>query len=312
VLARNLRKRNEVFKVIGKSFLGAIPLILTFEMITPNFSFSILLGNIIFVLGSLGITAILVIGFLPLLESLFNVLTDINLMEYMDPNNPLLRKLSLEMPGTYQHSLVLGNIAENAAQSIGANGLLCRVATLFHDIGKLNNIHFFSENQGNKLGNVHQLLTPMESAQVIISHVNDGVMLAKKYHLPQAFIDLILEHHGTTLVYYFYHQELQKKGGDPSLVDEKMFRYPGPKPHSKEAVIIMISDAVEAASRSIEEPSEDSLKEMVNKVVADKLNDGQFAYSNLTFNELEKVKESIVQTLVVIRHVRVKYPEKTV
>ena len=154
------------------------------------------------------------------------------LMEYMDPSSELLRTFAMEVPGTYQHSLVLGNLAEACSQAIGANGLFCRAATLYHDLGKMNNPQFYTENQQGAV-NIHQLLTPTESAQVIISHVADGVMIARKYRLPDPFIDIIREHHGTTLVYYFYRKQLELKGGGREEVDESQFRYPGPKPRSK-------------------------------------------------------------------------------
>ncbi|MBN1914868.1 MAG: HDIG domain-containing protein [Parachlamydiales bacterium] len=309
ISSQSLRKRKEVFIVCGKCFIGVIPLILSFNFLSHhiwNTGVSLDMGA---AFGFMLVTAILTMGLLPILESLFNVLTDITLMEYMDPNNELLRRLTLEIPGTYQHSLVLGNLAEAAAQSIGANSLLCRVATLYHDIGKLNNAHYFTENQ--QIGvNIHQLLTPAESAQIIISHIQDGVNLAKKYRLPQPFIDIIKEHHGTTLVYYFYCKELELKGGRVEEVDESQFRYPGPKPQSKESAIIMIVDAVEAGSRSLESISEESLKEMVNKIVKDKSNEGQFDESPLTFNDLSKIKSTVIRTLMVTHHVRVRYPEK--
>jgi len=227
----------------------------------------------------------------------------------MDPNNELLQRLAIEVPGTYQHCLVLGNLAEAAAQAIGANGLFCRVACLYHDIGKLNNPHFFTENQQGGV-NIHQLLTPQESAQVIISHVRDGEMLARKYRLPQPFIDIILQHHGTTLVFYFYAKEVELKGGKKEEVDEKLFRYPGPKPHSKESAIIMICDTLEAASRSLEETSEEALTEMVNRLVRERSEDGQFDECNLTFEELGIIKKTLIKTLSVSHHVRVKYPKK--
>jgi len=309
VAAKGLRKRKEVFIVSGKCLIAALPVIFAFSFIGNRFWSHVvvvdIIGSIIFTL----VIAILVVGFLPILESLFNVMTDITLMEYMDPSNELLRRLTLEMPGTYQHSLVLGNIAEAAAQTIGANGLLCRVGTLYHDIGKLNNTHYFTENQQAGV-NIHQLLTPVESAQVIISHITDGEILARKYRLPQPFIDIIREHHGTTLVYYFYCKEVELKGGNVDEVDETLFRYPGPKPHSKESAIIMIADAAEAASRSLEELSEQAFIDMVDRVVADRVDDGQFQECQLTFEELETVKKSIIKTLMVTRHVRVKYPEK--
>jgi cyclic-di-AMP phosphodiesterase PgpH len=309
ISTRNLRKRKEVFWVCGKCLLAVIPIIFAFDLINKhfyNFSFFVDISHsIIFML----IIAILVVGILPLLESLFNVMTDITLMEYMDPSNELLKRLSLEVPGTYQHSLVLGNIAETAAQAIGANGLFCRVATLYHDIGKLNNPHYFTENQQSGV-NIHQMLTPIESAQVIISHVKDGEILARKYRLPQAFIDIIKEHHGTSLVYYFYAKELELKGGDKSKLEEKLFRYPGPKPHSKESAIIMICDVTEAASRSMDELSKESLTQMVNKLVGDKTEDGQLDECSLSFEELSIVKKTIVNILMLSQHARIKYPEK--
>ena len=309
VAAKGLRKRKEVFLVSGKCLIAALPVVFAYSFVQnrlwSHFVVVDIIGCIIFTL----VIAILVVGFLPVLESLFNVMTDITLMEYMDPSNELLRRLTLEMPGTYQHSLVLGNIAEAAAQSIGANGLLCRVGTLYHDIGKLNNTHYFTENQQAGV-NIHQLLTPVESAQVIISHITDGEILARKYRLPQPFINIIREHHGTTLVYYFYCKEVELKGGNVDEVDESLFRYPGPKPHSKESAIIMVADAAEAASRSLEELSEQAFIDMVDRVVADRVDDGQFQDCQLTFEELETVKKSIIKTLMVTRHVRVKYPEK--
>ena len=170
----------------------------------------------------------------------------------------LLRRLTIDAPGTYQHSVVVGNLAEAAAAAIGANGLFCRVATLYHDIGKMVTPQYFTENQQGSM-NIHQLLTPQESAQVIIAHVSEGVALARKAGLPEQFIDIIKEHHGTTLVYYFYRKQLEKVGGDKTLVDEKEFRYAGPKPSSKESAIIMIADSLEAASRSLEKMNEENL-----------------------------------------------------
>lgn len=309
LFAHNMHKRKEVFTVLGKVWLTCVPVIIAFNLVKNVFSplhlFQDLISSLIFITA----IAVLVIGLLPLLESLFCVMTDMSLMEYMDPNNDLLRRLSVEAPGTYQHCLVVGNLAENAARSISANGLFCRVATLYHDIGKLFNPHYFTENQ---LGgfNIHQLLTPLESTQVIIAHVTEGEALAKKHHLPQSFIDIIREHHGTTLVYFFYHKQLEMVEGDKSKIDEKLFRYPGPKPHSKESAIIMLADTVEAASRSLTEISEESLSQMVDKLVSEKAEDNQLDECRLTFEELGIVKKSLVKTLVITGHLRVKYPEK--
>ncbi len=309
ISTRGLRKRKDVFTVCLKSWGSAIPVLLAFSF-SENHLWS---GTLFFDIGAsfvfLMVTAILVIGLLPALETLFGVLTDMTLMEYMDPNNELLRRLAIEVPGTYQHSLVLGTLAEQCAQAIGANGLFCRAATLYHDVGKMMNPQFYTENQQGAL-NIHQLLTPLESAQVIISHVPDGETLGRKYGLPLSFIDIIREHHGTTLVYYFYRKQLELKGGRAEEVDEKAFRYPGPKPRSKESAIIMICDTVEAASRSLEEVNEASIRKLVERLMTEKAEEGQFDDCQLTFEEMTKVKNILVKSLLLAQHIRIKYPKR--
>ena len=309
LFAREMHKRKEVFSVFSKVWLSCIPLIIAFNL-SENMLWSMnLLTDLASSFAFLAVTSIIVIGFLPTLESIFHVMTDMTLMEYMDPNNELLRRLSIEAPGTYQHCLVVGNLAEAGARAISANGLFCRVSTLYHDIGKLFNPHYFTENQ---LGgfNIHQLLTPLESTQVIIAHVQEGEALARKFHLPQSFIDIIREHHGTTMVYYFYCKQVEQMGGDPTKVNEKSFRYPGPRPRSKESGIIMIADTLEAASRAMHEVTEESMMDMVDQLVAEKIDDGQFEECQLTFEELGHVKKAITKALMVTRHLRVKYPDR--
>jgi putative nucleotidyltransferase with HDIG domain len=309
LFARRLHKRKKVFAVCGKVWLSIIPLFFAFNLVdNRGFDFNFVI-ELISSLTFLVITAVLTVALLPILESIFHVMTDMTLMEYMDPDHELLRRLSLEAPGTYQHCLVVGNISEVAARAIGANGLFCRVSTLYHDIGKLFNPHYFTENQ---LGgfNIHQLLTPAESTHVIIAHVPEGEALARKYHLPQSFIDVIREHHGTTMVYYFYCKQMEQMGGGATKVNEKVFRYPGPKPRSKESAIIMIADTLEAASRSMDEVTEEAVAEMVDKLVAEKAEDGQFDECQLTFEELGRVKHAIVKALMVTRHLRIKYPDR--
>ncbi|NGX48663.1 MAG: Cyclic-di-AMP phosphodiesterase PgpH [Candidatus Anoxychlamydiales bacterium] len=308
VSTKCMRKRTQVFTVCAKCMLGVIPIIIASSFIKNRFFHLNLVTNISSSVVFLLIIGIMVVGLLPVLETIFDVLTDITLMEYMDPNNELLRRIALEIPGSYQHSLVLGNLAEAAAQEIHANALFCRVATLYHDIGKLTNPNYFIENQGSGV-NIHQLLTPQESAEVIISHVTGGEMLAKKYRLPKQIIDIIKQHHGTTLVYYFYRKEMEIKQ-EMNEIDEAHFRYPGPKPTSKEAAIIMIADAMEAASRSLEEITEEILCSLVNKIVKNRTEDGQFDECSLTFEEMKIVKKSIIRTLLLTRHSRIKYPEQ--
>jgi len=309
IASRTLRKRKEVFTVCMKSWLSSIPVLYAFILSENHLASYPFFTDIIASFALLLITAILVVGLLPALETIFGVLTDMTLMEFTDPGNELLRRFAVEVPGTYQHSLVLGTLAEICAQSIGANGLFCRAATLYHDIGKMNNPQFYTENQQGAV-NIHQLLTPFESAHVIISHVTDGEAIARKAHLPEAFIDIIREHHGTTLVYYFYRKQLELEGGHVEEVDERQFRYPGPKPRTKESAIIMICDSVEAATRSLEEITEQTLVELVDRLVSEKAEDGQFDDCHLTFEELTRVKKTLVKTLLVAHHVRVKYPKK--
>jgi len=306
---KGLHKRKEVFSVCMKSWVSAIPVLFAYTFSEGLWWSPALFIDIVSSFAFLLITAILVVGLLPALETLFGIPTDITLMEYMDPNNELLRRLAIDVPGTYQHCLVLGNLAASCAQAIGGNSLFCRVATLYHDIGKIMNPQFYTENQQGSV-NIHQLLTPVESAQVIISHVTDGVMLAEKAHLPESFIDIIREHHGTTLVYYFYRKQLELKGGKPEEVDEKQFRYPGPKPRTKESAIIMICDTLEAASRSLEEANEKTVSDLVNRLVAEKAEEGQFDECQLTFEELGKVKSTLVKSLLLAQHVRIKYPKR--
>lgn len=304
---RSLRRRKEILVVCAKAWLCCVVMILSlhfYQDVVWNMS---TLTDIVSAAVFMLITAIIVVGLLPLLESAFRIMTDVTLMEYMDPNNDILRRLTIEAPGTYQHSVVVGNLSEAAALAIGANGLFCRVATLYHDIGKMVTPQYFTENQQGGM-NIHQLLTPQESAQVIIAHVSEGVAIARKAGLPEQFVDIIKEHHGTTLTYYFYRKQLEKVGGDRALVDEREFRYSGPKPRSKESVIIMIADSVEAASRSLETINEETLTELATRLIKGKADDGQFDHCLLTFEELAIVKMTLVRTLVAYGHTRVKYP----
>lgn len=304
---RLIRRRKDVFVVCGKAWLASILVIIAFNLYENRGLAFPFLTDLSSTFLFMSITAILVVGTLPILESIFQIMTDITLMEFMDPNNEFLRKLTVETPGTFQHSIVVGNLAEAAAGAIGANGLFCRVACEYHDIGKLINPQYFTENQ---LGGIdmHQLLTPIESSQVIIAHVSEGVALARKIGLPEPFIDIIKEHHGTTLVNYFYHKQIEAVGGDKSKINEKDFRYSGPKPRTKESTIIMIADTLEAASRSLDCFNQKTIQELVDSLIAQKSEDGQFDESPLTFEELGLVKRTLVKNLLAASHPRVKYP----
>lgn len=307
LMTRSMRRRKEIFIVCAKAWLACVMVILALHLYENSVGtwslFTDLMNSTIFML----LTAVLVVGLLPLLESSFKVMTDAMLSEYMDPNQELLRRLTIEAPGTYQHSLIVGSLAETAALAIGANGLFCRVATLYHDVGKIATPQYFTENQHHEI-NIHRLLTPLESARVIMAHVTEGILLAKKASLPEQFIDIIKEHHGTTLVYYFYRQQLDSVHGDISLINAADFRYPGPKPRSRESAIIMIADSIEAASRSLEQVNEATVSGLIDQLVDQKATDGQFDDCNLTFEELNIVKQTLATTLLAALHSRVKYP----
>lgn len=306
----SLRQRKEIFVVCAKAWWCCIAVLIALHFSQGTFWNLGLLSDITSTGVFLLLTAVVVVGLLPLLESSFRVMTDVTLTEYMNPNSDLLRRLTLEAPGTYQHSVVVGNVAEAAAVAIGANGLFCRVATLYHDIGKMATPQYFTENQHGGV-NIHQLLTPEESAAVIIAHVSEGVAMARRAGLPEPFIDIIKEHHGTTLVYYFYRKQLEKMGGDRSLVNEEAFRYAGPKPRSKESAIIMLADTIEAASRSLEKIDEETLGQLTARLVRDKLEEGQLDHCLLTLEELSVVTSSLVKTLVAYGHSRIKYPNRS-
>lgn len=248
---------------------------------------------------------ILVIGTLPFWEAAFDILTPLKLLELSNPNNPLLKKLMMDAPGTYHHSIVVANLAEAASDAIGANSLLVRVGAYYHDIGKIKRPYFFKENQLSG-ENLHDKISPDLSTLVIISHVKDGIELAKKYKLPQQVIDLIKEHHGTSLVKYFYTKALQN---EEESCEEESFRYPGPKPSTKESAILMLADSVEAAVRSIPEPTEENIKNMIDKIVADRLNDGQLEDSDLTLKDIKTIKNSFLTALTGMFHKRIEYPD---
>lgn len=237
-------------------------------------------------------------------EKVFGLVSDISLLELSDTNANLLKILSEKAPGTFHHSLQVANLAEAAANEIGANALLVRVGALYHDIGKLNNTHFFSENQSGSVS-PHDELSPIESAQIIINHVKDGILLAQKYNLPDRIIDFIRTHHGTSLVYYFYKKQLEI---DPQTASSE-YQYPGPLPFSKETAILMIADSVEAASKSLKSPNIDELEDFIHKIIDGKIKALQFNNSNITLSEIETVKKVLFKKLINVYQLRVEYPK---
>ena len=252
----------------------------------------------------------LMTGLLPFVERSFGVLTDLSLLEVGDVAHPLLQELVRRAPGTYNHSINVASLAEAAAESIGARGLLVRVGAYFHDIGKMLKPSYFIENQGQE--NRHESLVPAMSTLIIMAHVKEGVELARQYNLPQPIIDLIAEHHGTTLVEYFYKRAAERSQSDPNGggPDEQTYRYPGPKPSTRESAVMMLADAAESASRTLSEPTPARIASLVHELAQKRLNDGQFDECGLTLEELKTVEKSLVKSLTAVYHGRVKYPDQ--
>lgn len=257
----------------------------------------------------LGINGLLALSAFPLIylsEKVFGLVSDLSLLELIDTNNPLLRELSEKAPGTFQHSLQVANLAEAAVLKIGGNTLMIRAAAMYHDIGKMRNPMFFIENQGGGV-NPHDDLGYEESAQIIIDHVKEGVRLARKHDLPENLIDFIRTHHGSSRVHYFYRQHMKNMPNADGAED--LFRYPGPKPFSKETAVLMMADAVEAASRSVAKNEPNALSDLVDAIVEQQMADGQFEEAEITLGEIGRVREELKNKLNEIYHFRIAYPE---
>ncbi|MDF2891996.1 MAG: phosphohydrolase [Clostridia bacterium] len=283
----------------------SVMIIISFGLLY-NSDTRIMLTNAVF--GFVGgiLSAVLTIGTLPFFEATFDIITPIKLLELSNPNQPLLRRLLIEASGTYYHSILVGNLAEAAAEEIGANSLLCRIGAYYHDIGKLKRPYFFKENQITK-DNPHDKITPNLSTLIITSHVKDGIDLATKNKLPSSIINIIREHHGNTLVAYFYHKALNSEAAD--TITEEKFRYSFPRPQSKESAIVMLADSVEAYIRSLSEPTQHQVELGVKKIIKEKLQDDQLDESDITLRDLDKVAKAFVKVLAGIFHDRIEYPE---
>ena len=266
---------------------------------------SLYAAGLAFLGGAVGV-GLLISFALPMFEGLFNVLTDIRLLELSNVNSPLISQLAVRAPGSYNHSLVVATLAEEAAKAIRANSLLCRVAAFYHDIGKIKKPEYYVENMRGS--NPHDRLAPSMSALIIASHVKDGVQLAREAGLPQQIIDIIPEHHGTRLMSFFY--ERARKTADPALgpVKEEDYRYPGPKPQTKEAAIFMLADGVEAAARTLDPPTPNHLRELIERISNAIVLDGQLDQCDMTFADLHRIQEAFLRTLVAFHHQRVDYP----
>lgn len=302
----NTNQRTSIFLAgLIVSFCNFI-VIFSFGLIYNNEIRTIMLSSFYGVLNGL-LCSILTIGSLPLWEYVFDVLTPIKLLELSNPNSPLLKKLLVEAPGTYHHSIIVGNLSESATQAIGGNALLARVGSYYHDIGKLTRPYFFKENQLTS-ENPHDKVSPKISSVIIKNHIKDGVELAHKHKLPKEIIKFIEEHHGTTLVKYFYHKALSENE-EKNNINKEDYKYHGPNPSSKESAIIMLADSVEAAVRSMAEPTKKNIETLIRKITEDKLNSGQLNNCDLTFKDIETINIVFVNTLMGIFHERIEYPE---
>jgi len=308
---RDVRKRGRVVRAAGLGGLTVAAFALLIGIVDQTPAAALIRQMSAGLLTGL-LTGVIVVGVLPVLESLFKRTTDITLLELTDYNHPLLRLMQLEAPGTYHHSLVVAQLAENASNAIGANPLLARVCALFHDIGKTEKPEFFTENQRPGTASPHDPATPAVSALIIKNHVKNGVELALRHKLPRAVIDVIRQHHGTSLVQYFYDRAVAASrapfaGAEPPPVPKDDFRYDGPRPQFKESAVISLADAVEAASRSLRKVTPQHLGELIESIFRHRIADGQLDEAPLTFAELAQVKSSFTFTLLNMLHARVAY-----
>ncbi len=328
-LTLQVRRRSKLIRAGLGVGLAIWLLSLTFGLIGPISLFSPMANDwgmiglqSALAVGNGIVTATVVGGVLPVFEHLFQITTDISWLEASDLNHPLLRRMTIEAPGTYHHSLVVANLAEAAAEAIGANATLCRVCSYFHDVGKLVKPEYFTENM-NFERNPHDDLAPTMSALIIIAHVKEGVDLALKHKLNQRIIDIIQEHHGTSLVYYFYQRALQQQedaraGGkitnirkeDIPEVREESFRYSGPKPQTKESAIVSLADMVESASRSLEKPTPQKIEQLVNELIEERIADRQLDECDLTLGDLTIIADRFRFTLITMLHSRIAYPRQ--
>jgi cyclic-di-AMP phosphodiesterase PgpH len=258
-----------------------------------------------------GLAVVLAVGSFAVIGNLFGIMTVFQLLELANPSSRLLRRLLLETPGTYHHSVMVGNLAERAAETIGADPLLARVAAYYHDIGKMKNPLAFIENQAGAQ-NIHDELSPEVSARIIAGHIRDGIDLGYEYGLPTQIIAFIPQHHGTSVMSYFYGKALQEAGGNVEAVDEDIYRYPGPRPQSREAAILMLADGVEASVRSLDDKDEASIRAMVDRIVDARLDDGQLDDAELTMKAIGQIKDAFVGQLLGMYHSRIKYPDNVV
>lgn len=302
--ASNIQQRSDLIRSGMWISLANLVTIFSFAFLLRNDNWNATGRNCLLGIANGFLCGVLSIGFLPYFENMFGISSNIKLLELSDFNQPLLKKLMIEAPGTYHHSLILGNLAQTAAAAIDANPLLARIGAYYHDIGKLAKPEYFIENQDKD--NRHDDLLPSMSSLIVLSHVKEGVELARRYKLSQEVIDIIEQHHGTSLVYFFYKRALEE---EPEAAKES-YRYPGPKPQSREAGIILLADAVEAASRTLSEPNYAHIQELVTRIINNKFIEGQLDECALTLKDIHIISESFSQVLSSMLHNRVGYPEE--
>lgn len=302
---RDIKNRTQIFRSLAFIFLGY-----AFTILIGGLQRSLPILDLVeaggYALANSVLSPVITFGLLIFFEKVFRITTDLTLLELSDFNHPLLRDLSARAPGTFHHSIVMGTLAEAAATAIGANATLARVGAYYHDVGKMLEPEYFVENQISNQ-NLHDRLEPRESAKKIINHVFRGIELAREHNLPDRVIDFIPAHHGTTLVSYFYEKEKSRSEGE---IPRDAFQYKGPKPYSKETGIVMLADTIEAATRAIEEPTIDKIRELIDRIVAKRLADGELENCDLTFREITTVKQSFLNILTGIHHSRIKYPSE--
>jgi putative nucleotidyltransferase with HDIG domain len=284
-------------------FMAAVILLTAGDLFTSNTTSQLLSAA-----GSGILVALIASVAIPAIESTFNVASDMKLMELANLNQPALKDMILKAPGSYHHSVLVGSLAEAAAEDIGANPLLARVAATYHDIGKMTKPEYFVENQESR-DNRHERLSPSMSALILAAHVKDGAEVAKEHRLPRRVVDIIRQHHGTRLITFFFNKAKEMEDPAVQTVDERDFRYPGPKPQSREAALIMLADAVEAASKVLADPTPARIRGLIQKIINDIFIDGQLDDSNLTLRDLHQIARSFTRTVTGILHHRIDYPQ---
>ncbi len=306
ITVRRIQKRSQFYQIIG--FLTVFSFALLLVMRAARGELADTSGTqFATALVTPAVSVAFALFMLPLVEPLVGICSDLTLLELSDLNHPLLKRMALESPGTYHHSQVVAQLAEQAARAIGTNALQVRVGALFHDIGKMLKSDYYVENQRpGQGGNKHDELSPSMSALIIASHVREGIDLARKWRLPREVIDFIPQHHGTQVMEYFYHKALEGEGNETVKVDD--FRYPGPKPQRRETAVLMLADAVEAATRSLAKPTPSRIKEITKQICDKRMLSGELDESQLTLSDLARIREAFIPLLTGIHHARIAYP----